>query len=143
MNIYIAADHRGFALKESLKGHLQAKSFTVSDCGNSTYDEADDYPDFAKAVAERVVADPGSFGVMICGSGNGMAIAANRISGIRAIVARSVEDARRGRAEENANIVALGADFTSEDVVKEIVSAFLETSASLEERHVRRRAKLS
>lgn len=142
MTVYLAADHRGFALKESLKGLLSADGFTVHDCGAHAFDPGDDYPDFAKAAGERVVADSENRGIFICGSGAGMAIAANRSSGIRAVTAQSVLEVQVARRDEDANVLCLGADFVDEALAKAIARAFIATPASSDPRHVRRRAKL-
>lgn len=142
MTVYLAADHRGFALKESLKGLLTADGHTVHDCGAHAFDPDDDYPDFAKAAGERIVTDLGARGVFICGSGAGMAIAANRLPGIRAVTVQSVLEAQAARRDEDANVLCLGADFVDEALGKAIARAFLAAPASSEPRHVRRRAKL-
>jgi len=142
MIIYLAADHRGFALKESLKGSLSGQGRAFHDCGAHAFDPEDDYPDFAKAGSERVLADPGSRGVFICGSGAGMAIAANRLPGIRAVTAQSVAEIQAARRDEDANVLCLGADFVDETLAKAIMRAFIIAPASPHARHVRRRAKL-
>ena len=141
-HIYLAADHRGFALKESLKGYFSGTGFSVTDCGAAALSFDDDYPDFAHEMAWRVARDPGSFGIAICGSGAGVAIAANKVRGIRAGVVFTPADAQAMRVDEDANVIALGADRLDFDRARAIVDAFLATTASAEERHVRRRMKL-
>ncbi len=142
MTIYFAADHRGFVLKESLMGVFRAQGYKVIDCGNKRLDFDDDYPDFTQALAWSVNRTPGSRGVAMCGSGTGMAIAANKVRGIRAAVARTVADARDARHDEDVNVLCLGADYLEPARAQEIVNAFLVTAASSEPRHVRRRLKL-
>ena len=152
MTIYIGADHRGFALKEYIKRYLTGEGHAVHDCGNSTHDENDDYPDFAKQVAERVASEPdsprfssgeaGVRGIVLCGSGNGVAITANKIRGIRAAVAMTPAQARMARSDEDANILALAADYTNEEQAREIIEAFLSTPFLGEERHLRRIGKI-
>ncbi len=142
MTIYIGADHRGFALKEYIKQYLAGEGHVVHDCGNTAYDESDDYPDFAKQVAEGVAGELDARGIVLCGSGNGVAIVANKIRGIRAAVALTVEQARRARSDEDANIVALAADYTNEEQAREIIEAFLSTPFLGEERHMRRIGKI-
>ncbi len=142
MTVHIGADHRGFALKEFLAKRLFAAMHDVHDHGALAFEPADDYPDFARAVALAVAADPSARGMLICGSGAGMAIAANRISGIRASIAHSPAEAHAARADEDANVLCLGADHLDEHAAWEIVLMFLTAPASHDERHVRRRKKL-
>ncbi len=142
MTIYIGADHRGFALKEYIKKYLAAQGRAVEDCGATAYDENDDYPDFAKAVAERVADEAGAKGILLCGSGNGVAIVANKMRGIRAAVAMSPEQARAARSDEDANVIALASDYLQEDEVREIIEAFLSTPFLDAERHMRRIGKI-
>ncbi len=142
MTIHIGADHRGFALKEFLAKRLFASMHAVHDHGAPSFEPGDDYPDFARAAASEVARDPGARGILICGTGAGMAIAANRIPGIRAVTAHSPAEAHAARSDEDANVLCLGADHLHERSAWEIVHAFLTAPASLEERHERRRKKL-
>lgn len=142
MTIYLAADHRGFALKALVLRHLRRRRFSAVDCGNDRPDSDDDYPDFAHAAAWRVVRDPASRGILICGSGAGMVIAANKVRGIRAAVARIASEAQAARHDEDINVLCLAADHADEAAAKRIVDAFLGTEASPDARHVRRRLKL-
>lgn len=142
MTIYLGADHRGFAIKEYVKKYLSAEGRAVVDCGNGADDEGDDYPDFAKAVAERVAAEAGAKGILVCGSGNGVAMTANKTHGIRAAVAMTSAQARAARSDEDANIVAIAADYTERDEAQDIVEAFLSTPFLGEERHLRRIGKI-
>lgn len=142
MTIYLGADHRGFALKEYIKNYLAGEGRAVVDCGNTDHDESDDYPDYAKAVAERVADEAGAKGILVCGSGNGVAIAANKVRGIRAAVAMTEAQARAARSDEDANIIAIAADYTEQDEVWNIVEAFLSTPFLDAERHMRRIGKI-
>ncbi|MBI5079456.1 RpiB/LacA/LacB family sugar-phosphate isomerase [Candidatus Wolfebacteria bacterium] len=144
MLIYIGADHRGFKLKESLKNFLSAANYQAVDLGNDHYDENDDYPDFAAKVAEKIDGDASgeSRGIVICGSGAGVSIVANKFKGARCVTAISPEQAAATRKDEDTNILALAADFLSEEVAKNIAKIWLETPFSGEERHKRRLAKI-
>src|SRR3989344_347398 len=138
MTIYIGADHRGFHLKEKLKEWLMTKGQDIIDCGNTIYDPDDDYPDFSIAVAEKVSADAGSRGLVICGSGGGVTIAANKVKGIRCTTAVHVADVKHNRQADDINVLALSADFTDFDEAKELLNAFMLVEFEAAERHVRR-----
>lgn len=142
MTIYIGADHRGFALKEYIRNYLVIDGHAVEDCGNTVHDESDDYPDFAHAVAERVANEAGARGIVICGGGAGVAIAANKTRGIRAAVAITAAQARAARSDEDVNVIAIAADHTEYDEARDIVEAFLLTPFLDEERHMRRIGKI-
>lgn len=141
--IYLGADHRGFELKEKLKIFLAGLDYEYEDLGASIYNKEDDYPDFAKLVGEKVAENPENRGILICGSGVGIAVAANKIKGVRAGTILKPEQARAAVNDEDLNVLALGADYLTEDQAKEIVRTFLETKFSGEERHKRRIWKLS
>lgn len=138
MRVYLASDHAGFEFKAVLRDHLTAAGYEVVDVGADTYDALDDYPAFCIDAAERVVADPGSLGVVIGGSGNGEQIAANKVSGVRAALAWSVETARLAREHNDANVVGVGARMHEQAEALAIVDAFLSTAFSRAERHQRR-----
>src|SRR3989344_111950 len=131
--IYIAADHAGFELKERLKREFPI----LEDLGAFSYEEQDDYPDFANKLALKI--ERGDLGILICRTGIGMSIAANRHSHIRAAVCSSPKNAKLAREHNNANILCLGAYVFR---ARKIVSTFLETKFSAEERHLRRLGKL-
>src|SRR3989338_8749787 len=138
MLIYIASDHRGFRLKERIKSFLKDEAYEVIDKGNSVYDEKDDYPDFAAAVASEVDADPQNRrGILICGSGIGVDIVSNRFPRVRSALAASTDQANAARHDDDANILSLAADFTPEDEAEKIVKIFLLTPFSGEEKHKR------
>lgn len=151
MKIHLGSDHAGFELKEKLVVFLRGLGHDVSDHGARALDENDDYPDFVIPVAKAVVKDSGSRGVILGGSGQGEAMAANRVSGARPATggARAavyyggpLEIVKLARKHNNANILSLGARFLSEDEAKEAVRLFLETDFSGDERHIRRIEKI-
>jgi len=143
MTIYIGADHRGFHLKEKLLEWLRAEGQEVVDSGNTIYDPNDDYPDFSIAVSKKVAADPGSRGLVICGSGGGVTIAANKVKGIRCTTAVHVADVKHNRMADDINVLALSADYTDFDEAKELVHAFIFVEFEAAERHVRRINKIN
>jgi ribose 5-phosphate isomerase B len=138
MRIHLGADHAGFELKQRLREHLAQAGHEPIDHGPAVLDPADDYPPFCLAAAAAVVADPGSLGIVLGGSGNGEQMAANKVPGVRAALAWSVETARLAREHNDANVVSLGARMHSEDEALAIVDAFLATAFSGDERHQRR-----
>ena len=135
--LYLGADHAGFALKEKVKAWLDKKKIPYRDLGNMVLDAHDDYPDFAGKVA-RHVARTKRFGILFCGSAQGMCIAANKISGVRAVVPFSLKEVQLSREHNDANVLSLGARFISLEEAKEAVKLWLETPFSNEERHKRR-----
>ncbi|WP_199041272.1 ribose-5-phosphate isomerase [Glycomyces salinus] len=143
MRIYLGSDHAGFELKEHLVKHLAERGFDVVDVGPAAFDPEDDYPPFCLNAAAKVVADPGSLGVVIGGSGNGEQIAANKVPGCRAALAWSVETARLGRQHNDANVVAVGGRMHSLEESTSFVDAFVDESFSGAERHQRRIDQLS
>lgn len=142
--VILAADHRGFALKEALEKYLREKEYDVDDVGALKNDPNDDYPDFAYEGALRVAENPlENRGVFLCGSGMGMDVVANKVRNIRATVAYSRESARHARTNDNINVITLAADIISSEEAKSIVEIFLITPFSEEERHIRRLKKIS
>ncbi len=138
MRIHIAADHAGYELKVHLVEHLRAAGHDVVDHGSLTYDPADDYPSVCFAAGEAVVADAGSLGVVIGGSGNGEQIAANKVRGVRAALAWNTATAQLARQHNDANVVAIGARQHSVDEATELVDAFVAEPFSGDPRHQRR-----
>ncbi len=126
LKLFIGSDHKGFALKQSLISHLHNK-MQISDCGTDSEEEASDYPDQAQKVAQEVLRTPGSFGVLICKTGTGMVIAANRFKGIRAILCNSVEEAVIARKHYDANILVLSASKSDIQNASELVNKFIST----------------
>lgn len=144
MLIYIGADHRGFNLKESLKNFLGQSGYETVDVGNDRYDENDDYPDFAAAAVRAISKDPmaGNRGILICGSGAGMDIAANKFRHIRSALACNPDQAYSSRNEDDSNVLCLAADFVDEETAKQIVKTWLATPFSGNERFRRRLEKI-
>ena len=138
MRVYLGGDHAGFELKSQIARHLTASGHEVVDCGAHTYDALDDYPAFCIDAATRVVADPGSLGIVLGGSGNGEQIAANKVPGARCALAWSVETAQLARQHNNAQLIGIGGRMHTADEALAIVDAFLATPWSDEERHQRR-----
>lgn len=138
MRIYLGADHAGFERKNEIAEHLTAAGHEVIDCGAHEYDALDDYPPFCIEAAERVVADPGSLGIVLGGSGNGEQIAANKVKGARCALAWSVETAQLARQHNNAQLIGLGGRMHSKEESLAIVDAFVATAWSEEPRHQRR-----
>lgn len=134
----MGGDHAAYELQRALVAHLRQQGHDVVDHGPHELDPQDDYPCFVIPAAAAVAAEPGSRGVVLGGSGNGEQIAANKVSGIRAILAHSVETARLGREHNDAQVVAIGARMTPQEVALELVEEFLATPFSQDERHVRR-----
>jgi len=125
--VCIASDHAGYKLKESIKDHLIDKYISIFDMGPFE-DKSVDYPDYAKKLANRIKAKKSDIGILVCGSGTGMAISANKIKGIRAAVCYNIKSTRLSRQHNNANIIALGARLTKKNVSLKLVETFLKTS---------------
>jgi ribose 5-phosphate isomerase B len=142
MRVYLGSDHAGYELKVHLANHLAKQGYDLVDIGPKGFDPDDDYPPFCLHAGAGVVADPGSLGVVIGGSGNGEQIAANKVAGVRAALAWSVETAQLGRQHNDANVVAIGARQHTLDEATAIVEAFLTTPFSGNDRHARRIAQV-
>ncbi|MDP2703668.1 MAG: RpiB/LacA/LacB family sugar-phosphate isomerase [bacterium] len=144
MVIYIGADHKGFELKAELKEFIQGLGYQVFDMGAETLDEGDDYPGFAAAVAEKVSNEyENARGIVICGSGVGVDIVANKFPRVRSSLVSTSDQAFDARNDDDANVLALGANYVRSDDVKRILTTWLGTPFSGEERHRRRRDKIS
>lgn len=140
--IYIGSDHAGFDAKNELKPFLEENNFDVTDLGCFTPD-ACDYPDIAREVGEKVLEVEGAVGILICGTGIGMSMAANKLHGIRAAVATSEEMGEAARKHNDANVLAMGSRTTSGEDMKKIALKFLRTDFEKDqERHVRRVEKI-
>ena len=139
--IYIGADHAGFKLKEKLKVWLLKKKLEIEDAGALTFNPSDDYPDFAEKVARKVVREK-SLGILLCGSAQGMCIAANKVRGVRAVVPFSVKEAELARRHTMANIICLSGWYFNPLKAKKLVWTFLRTPFSKEERHLKRVEKI-
>lgn len=138
MRVYLGSDHAGFELKNHLIARLGELGHEVVDIGPHVYDAQDDYPPFCLETGRRVVADPGSLGVVIGGSGNGEQIAANKVAGVRAVLAWSTETAQLGREHNDANVISIGARQHDLQTATGFVTTFLDTPFSGDARHQRR-----
>jgi ribose 5-phosphate isomerase B len=143
MKVFLSTDHGGFEMKEAIKKRLLAKGLPVEDCGASNFDPADDYPDFILPMAEKVAATPGSIGITLGRSGNGEAIACNKVPGVRAALCMNDAMARKGREHNDANVIALGGDYIDMETAQHLVEVFLATPFSGDARHQRRIDKIS
>lgn len=142
MTIYIGADYRGRSLKKRIVDYLESNHYLVVDAFVDDR-EINDYTDFSFAVGEKVREDKDSFGILICGSGSGVCIAANKVKGIRCVRAASVQDAYLGRDHDDANVLALGSEITTDfELVKEIVDTFIHTPFPNLERRLKRFEKI-
>jgi ribose 5-phosphate isomerase B len=142
--MYIASDHAGFALKKYLIKYLKNQlKKEVEDLGPENFDEKDDFPDYAIPLAKKVAENKKDLGILICGTGHGMCIAANKIKGIRAILGYSIEGAEMGRRHNDANVLCLAGKFLSEEHASAIVKKFLETEFDGDERLSRRIEKIA
>lgn len=139
--IYLGADHAGFHLKEELKKHLKKLGYEYEDLGNKELDPKDDYPDFAAAVAKKVVETNGK-GILICATGSGICMAANKTKGARGSVAWDEFTALQAGEHNNANILCLAGKVLDAETAKKIVQTWLEAKFTSEERHVRRLEKI-
>jgi len=143
MRVYLGSDHAGYELKVHLVGELSRRGYETVDVGPHAYDPEDDYPAYCFATATQVVADPGSLGVVIGGSGNGEQISANKVLGVRAALAWNEETAQLARLHNDANVVAIGARQHSLADATAFVERFLTTEFSGNERHARRIAQIA
>mgnify|MGYP000371447054 FL=1 len=141
--IAFGADHGGFALKISLVPWLQSQGYEVLDLGAHTLDPLDDYPDFAAAVAQAVAEGKAERGIVICGSGVGACVVANKIPGIRASVCHDLYSARQGVEHDELNVLSLGARVVDLELAQKLATEFLDARFTGEERHVRRLAKIN
>lgn len=138
MRIFLGADHGGFKLKNKIKLWLEEQNYQVEDMGAAVLDPKDDYPVYAIEVARQVVKDGQARGLLFCRSGAGMAIAANKIKGIRAAEAWDERSAKHARQHNKANVLSLGADWMNFNQAKKIIKVFFETEFSQADRHQKR-----
>ena len=139
--IAIASDHAGFSVKETIRAYLASAGYAVSDLGTSS-EQSVDYPDYGKAVGERVASKQADFGIAVCGTGIGISIAANKVPGVRAALAHDLNTARLAREHNDANVLALGGRVVTGEAAVEMVQVFL-TTAYLGGRHQRRVDKIT
>ncbi|HBR80858.1 MAG: Sugar-phosphate isomerase, RpiB/LacA/LacB family [Candidatus Uhrbacteria bacterium GW2011_GWE2_45_35] len=140
--LYLGADHAGWARKEKIKEWLAADGYEVIDLSNPELNSEDDYPEVAFRVAERVAAEVETKGLLLCGSGLGMCMAANKVKGIRAAAVYNEWAAKVSREDNNANVLCLPGRYLEDEEIKKITKVWLETKFSGEERHLRRINKL-
>lgn len=143
MRVHLGSDHAGLDLKTALLDALRAAGHEPVDHGPEQFDALDDYPPFVLRAAEATAAEPGSLGVVVGGSGNGEAMAANKVTGVRCALVWSEETARLAREHNDANVVAVGGRMHDAETAVRLVQLFLDTPFSEEERHVRRIGMLS
>jgi ribose 5-phosphate isomerase B len=141
MRIVIAADHAGYHLKEEMVRMLMSEGIQVTDLGTGTTDPVD-YPDFARAVGEAVLAGQADRGILICGSGVGVCVAANKIPGIRAGLCHDTYSAHQGVEHDNMNVLVMGSRVIGSELAAELTRTFLKARFTGEERHVRRLEKV-
>lgn len=139
-NIVIGADHRGFSLKEKVKSVLSAE-FHLIDVGTHSTD-AVDYPDIAAALSKEILSGKGERGILICGSGVGACVAANKFKGIRAAICHDVFTAHQGVEDDDMNVICLGGGVVGESLAMEIINTFLHAKFKPEERYIRRLDKV-
>jgi ribose 5-phosphate isomerase B len=142
MRVAIGADHAGFPLKEDVAKALGKLGHEVLDLGAYHNEPSDDYPDFARAVGQAIIGRQAQRGVLICGSGVGASVAANKMPGIRAAVCHDTYSAHQGVEHDDMNVLVLGSRIIGTELAHELVRAFLDAQFSGEERHVRRLAKV-
>lgn len=140
--IYLGSDHAGWKLKQGVKNILDGMKEAYTDLGNDTEDPADDYPDYAFAVGEAVAKEKGSFGILVCGSAQGVCIAANKVPGVRAVYVHSPEESIKTREHNDANVLCLSGWKQTTGDVNLIVNTFLGSQFTGEERHARRLEKI-
>jgi len=141
--VYLGSDHAGFELKQRLIDHIASLGHDPVDCGPPAYDAEDDYPPYVLRAASRAAGDPGSRGIVLGGSGNGEAIAANKVRGVRCALAFSDDTARLAREHNDANVLSLGARMYDDAAALRYVELFLATPFSDEPRHARRIGQLT
>jgi len=141
--IYLGADHNGWKMKNELRVWLQGEGYEVKDVGPDALDEADDYPDYGFKVARAVAENsPEALGILLCGSGAGMAVAAGKVAGVRSALIHDPAVARSARQDDDINVLALGASFIDVQQAKEVIKAWLATDYLGKERHARRLDKI-
>jgi ribose 5-phosphate isomerase B len=143
MKLYIGSDHAGFEIKEKLKSFVSKKGHEVVDCGAYELIKGDDYPDYAFKVAEKVVSELGSRGLLVCGSGAGVCVAANKVGGARAAAIHDINVVTAAQADDDINILCIGARFISFVKAKKVVDAWLKTDFKNVDPYTRRVNKIS
>jgi ribose 5-phosphate isomerase B len=141
MRIVLGADHRGYELKNALVDYLQDAGHDVADMGTNS-DESVDYPDLALAVGEAIQSGRAERGILVCGSGVGACVAANKLDGIRAAITHDTYSAHQGVEHDDMNVICLGSKVVAEDAAREIVQSFIDARFQAEERYLRRLEKV-
>ncbi|MCL0055783.1 ribose 5-phosphate isomerase B [Dehalococcoidia bacterium] len=142
MKISLAADHNGFDLKKEISDQLENEGHEVIDVGPHSHNPLDDYPDYAKKLADSVSRGESLRGIMICGSGVGASVASNKVKGIRAAVCHDIYSAHQGVEHDDMNVLCLGSRIVGSEVARELVKAFITAEYTGEERHQRRLDKV-
>ncbi len=140
--IYVSSDHRGFELKNYLVSELSSKGVKIVDLGPKDMNPNDDYPDYAKLVAEEIQENPENRGILICANGVGISIAANKFKGVRAALSWDPKHAESSRTDDDANILVLPAEYMTKEEALEIAQKWLITGFSGEEKYIKRLEKL-
>jgi len=143
MSYYISSDHGGYKLKQEIIEYLKQKNINIEDLGPFEHDPNDDYVDYAVLLCQKIQQNKDSLGILICRSGIGMCITANKFKGVYAGLCFTPQHAKSGREHNNINVLCLDSDYSDHQEVFKIVDQFISTSTSLEERHVRRRNKIT
>jgi ribose 5-phosphate isomerase B len=141
MRVIIASDHAGLRLKEKVKKYLARKKIEYEDLGTKSFKSVD-YPDYALKVAEKVAKNKNTRGILVCGTGTGMTIAANKVKGIRAVAAYDAYSAKMSRIDNDTNVLGLRGRFFPLEKIKKIITVWLDTPFSGEKRHKRRIKKI-
>lgn len=142
MKIYLGADHNGFKQKEYIKEFLLKKGYEVTDLGNTKWQKTDDYPDYAKKVAKKVQKEKNAYGILFCGSGQGMCMVANKFKGVRAALGWTTGAAKKSRHDDDSNVLCIPSWRLTNDNVKRVITGWLNTDFSKIARHKRRIKKI-
>lgn len=143
MKIYLGADHRGYSLKEKISRWLFEWGYEFTDLGANYLDPADDYTTYAEKVASIVGSEEGSKGILVCGSGVGVDIVANKFDGARSSIGKNPDQVKAGRNDDDMNILVLAADYTKDDEAKQMLKVFIETKFGNKERYKKRLREIS
>jgi ribose 5-phosphate isomerase B len=143
MKIYLAADHRGFELKEQIKKYLNHEKYEIVDVSNNSKEQTDDYPDFVHKLYCKMKNEPESRGIVLCGSGIGVTISANRFSLIRCGLCFNKDQTKMARAHDNINVLALAADYIKPEAAYEIIDIFLNTQVDSNPKYAKRLTKIN
>jgi ribose 5-phosphate isomerase B len=143
LHVAIAADHGGFVLKTGLISWLEEQNYKILDLGAGIFDSTDDYPDYAESVSDAITSGKAERGILICGSGVGASIAANKVPGVRACLCHDTYSAHQGVEHDNMNVLCLGGRVVGIELAKELINAFLKAQFSNEDKYRRRVEKIT